>query len=487
MYTTVKKYLLSACLTVHIFNFSIAQSFSLSNNDLLKTKNCDIEVADITNDGFDDIVISGKLEFDGGRTQTYRNNGNGGFSLLQSFGLPYVSYSSVTSGDIDGDGDVDLFISGYWGSGYSYSDFQINDGTGHFTEMGGVFERVSLGESKLFDADNDQDLDLLYFGRAESGGRATKLLYNDGAGNYSESGEIFDGYEYGSLDIGDANNDGYLDFIISGQGSNVAGQTQLYLNNGDGTFYESIQNLTDIFSGSCRFIDLELDGDLDLIITGGYGGLSTLSQTFVNDGMGIYSASGNRGIPALRANLMELSDIDLDGDMDLFISGRDSANTDYAGVYMNIDGFFEIDTSFTPESLAYGDAIFVRSSQNCAEDLIYGGYHLLDCTNKIFDYRSENYSSNCPSNDETFEDFSLPEYVVFGSPFNENVIISVDREVSQVHIYDTFGRLIYEDQPNDALLDINLDNVKPGIYYLSFTTVDYGIPTTIKLLKVNYQ
>ena len=130
------------------------------------------------NDGDMDLyVCSGGTEFSQSssalKDRYYVNDGNGVYSLSNQF-LPstagYVSSSTVSAGDVDGDGDIDLFVGermkllnyGVAGSGFLLK----NDGSGKFeVSPTSGFENIGMiTSSKLLDLDGDQDLDLVLTG-----------------------------------------------------------------------------------------------------------------------------------------------------------------------------------------------------------------------------------------------------------------------------------------------------------------------------------
>jgi hypothetical protein len=117
----------------------------------------------------------------------------------------------------------------------------------------------------LFDYDNDGDLDVLL---VQSVG-PSKLFRNDlvptGKLQFvdvtASSGIDFRGYGMGAA-IGDYNNDGFEDLLITGYGGSA-----LYRNNGNGTFSRvSLRQPDGIWSTSASFFDYDRDGRLDLII-----------------------------------------------------------------------------------------------------------------------------------------------------------------------------------------------------------------------------
>ena len=187
---------------------------------------------------------------------------------------------------------------------------------------------------------------------------------------------------------GDVNNDGFEDIFIGG----AAGQSgMLYLQNGDGQFTknESQPWTQDKASEDlgCLFIDVDNDGDLDLYVASGgsefkTGHVSLRDRLYVNDGTGRFTKSSS-ALPDIResSQVVKASDIDKDGDLDLFVGTRLVAQsyaypaTSY--ILLNTNGKF---TKYAQEKSAaltnigmVTDAVFTDIDNDNDEDLMIVG------------------------------------------------------------------------------------------------------------------
>ena len=142
----------------------------------------------------------------------------------------------------------------------------------------------------------------------------------------------------GSCAMADIDNDGDLDLIITGKDGNLTNdRTTLYSNNGIGNFTEITETglsvLTD--GGSIAFADTDGDGDQDLLITGRDNSPNHYAHFYLNDGSGNFTPDTTQPFePSIGGNL-EFADIDNDGDLDLFMTGRHNNNLIFSKLYQN--------------------------------------------------------------------------------------------------------------------------------------------------------
>ena len=131
------------------------------------------------------------------------------------------------------------------------------------------------------------------------------------------------------LSSGDVNQDGLDDFYLSGS-RNFAGQ--LYVQQSNGKFklkngpWQKQSALEEMES---VFFDIDLDGDLDLYVVSGSNEFDIKSdrlfdQLYINDGKGNFKNESKDRLPEMitSGQSIAIADIDNDGDEDLFLGGR---------------------------------------------------------------------------------------------------------------------------------------------------------------------
>ncbi|MGY6521034.1 MAG: VCBS repeat-containing protein [Mongoliitalea sp.] len=250
-----------------------------------------VALGDINNDGLIDIFFAGNQA----ENKLYLNKGNFQFediTVQAGLAVPGIWSTGVSMADINGDGLLDIYIckSGPLGGEERHNALYINNGDLTFTEMAHVYGLADTGLSQhavFFDFDLDGDLDMyllnnsarsvgindLRLGQREirdpEGGN--KLYRNDGGFfvDISEEAGIYGsaiGYGLG-VTVADLNKDGWPDLYVS---NDFFEKDYLYLNNGDGTFTEALEDMmTEISMGSmgADIADLNNDGWQDIFVT----------------------------------------------------------------------------------------------------------------------------------------------------------------------------------------------------------------------------
>ena len=147
-----------------------------------------------------------------------------------------------------------------------------------FTNLGAVLPGVSLSSVAWGDYDNDGLLDLLLTGLLESGSPISQVYHNNGNGTFSlNTNAVLPGVYYGSVAWGDYDNDGRLDILLTGLTGfdaeyNPIEISSVYHNNGDGSFTLNTNAvLPGVVSGCAAWGDYDNDGRLDILLTGDTG------------------------------------------------------------------------------------------------------------------------------------------------------------------------------------------------------------------------
>lgn len=312
--------------------------------------------ADYDGDGHLDLLVlrGGWLEEEGRFPDSLlRNRGDGTFenvSRRAGLTVKFPTHSAAWA-DFDLDGHLDLFIGAESRTGQGYrSILYHNRGDGTFEDWtpsalepdAGFVKGVAWG-----DIDDDGDPDL-YLSRA---GQPNRLLVNQGR-SVEEGGRRRWSFEEATERAGvreprfsfptwffDFDNDGRLDLFVAGfDGAPLEdvvldtlghprsrGKPRLYRNRGDGTF-EDVTARTRLDRGlltmGANFGDLDGDGFQDLYLGTGAPDLRTLipNRMFRNDGGRVFqdvTTAGGFG-HLQKGHGIAFADVDGDGDQDVF-------------------------------------------------------------------------------------------------------------------------------------------------------------------------
>lgn len=264
--------------------------------------------------------------------------------------------------DYDRDGDDDIYVTNGPGRANSlYQNRLVPDGVFTFVDVAaaaGVDATDMDGTGVCFgDIDNDGDEDLYVLGRMEP----NRLFQNEGDGTFTEIGAaagVDGGYRaHTSCTMGDINNDGLLDIFVANSfdwaryepifsdlySFNEA--NDLYLNTG-GNVFEDVSDTSgvrELFSvppgdatitWGAALVDYDQDGDVDLMHAddqgampnSGFGGVDRgFTQTFQNDGSGSFvnvnAMSGSLAQPSAWMGF-SYGDFNCDGLMDFFATSQ---------------------------------------------------------------------------------------------------------------------------------------------------------------------
>ncbi len=283
----------------------------------------------------------------------YRNDGSSGttgfYTFTEQTGIHFdaLNRSSSDWGDFDNDGDLDLLISGIPQNGPLATSFIYeNNGNNTFKKRDDIYlQGASYGASLWADYDNDGDLDILITGYQSGMGYFTKIYQNENNQDFVEQTSLnLEKLSFSSAAWGDYDNDGDLDLLIAGKNEVGTLYTKVYQNEVElgGVFVDQTSIvLPGIYKGDVAWVDANSDGLLDILISGNpYTGTndSTLTELYMNSGL-----SGNYAfIEHFDASLMDMknsriavADIDTDGDLDLLIQGEDILNNAHVNFYEN--------------------------------------------------------------------------------------------------------------------------------------------------------
>jgi len=285
-------------------------------------------VADVDNNGFNDVIAGGSYN----EVKLVKADATGSMHTMEYLPNGSLFVQGSNFADINNDGFVDYFAC----HDDAESKIWINDGTGNLVSADETIDMATTPVSDnsgnygsvWTDFDNDGDTDL-YIAKCRQGvgsssdpRRINALFVNDGNGNYTEQAEDYGikiGAQTWTADFGDIDNDGDMDLYMTNHDLTA----MLYLNDGTGHF-------TDVTAGSGIdesgffiqgvFSDFDNDGFVDIIST------ASGARFYHNDGDGTFTKLDTE----LNNNTLHsyaLGDLNGDGFVDIYGS--------YGTVYTN--------------------------------------------------------------------------------------------------------------------------------------------------------
>lgn len=309
-----------------------AQTFTKITSGPFVTSDGDsrsVNWVDVNDDGFIDCMITNGPT--GGQDNfLYINNGTGGFTALTGDTIVKDNKPSdgATWADSDNDGDLDCYVANWYNT---KNLFYNNTGVGAFTQTqnaietsGGYCETASWG-----DYDNDGLLDLYV---TRSGGTiATNknlLFHNEGGNAFTKvltGTPVTDAFISRSVNWTDIDSDGDLDLFVTNENDQ---NESLYRNDGAGVFTK-LTNGPLLNDGgktmSSSWGDYDNDGDLDVFLANDQGN----DGLFRNEGQFNFTKITSDTVSNCGGNSFSSawSDIDNDGDLDLFVTNSFGTTT----------------------------------------------------------------------------------------------------------------------------------------------------------------
>ena len=329
-----------------------------------------VVAADFNNDGLTDIFTCGLFE----ANHLYINSGNNTFAdKAQQWnvnGEISIKHHELNlgacAGDFDNDGDEDLYVTVLNGRNKLYKNYRGKSFVDYSSISHGTGEQSDRTNAVIAgDVDNDGDLDIFITNENTT----NRLFLNNGAGIFEEvtqSAGLTTKAGGMGCSFADIDNDGDLDLYVANWSSGNILYKNLLKEKGK-LFFEDITAVSGTGgkvytkSNAVVFADIDNDADPDLFVTN----RKTSNRLYLNDGHGLFTdrTADMPGEDSLKSYGAVIADFDGDGWKDIYVS-----NVGTNVLFMNVRG-----KRFVNSSSKFGAGLEGYSTGSAAADFDNNG------------------------------------------------------------------------------------------------------------------
>ena len=273
-----------------------------------------ISVGDVDSDGDLDLVVANGRHW-AGQNKIFLNNGKGSFGAERKLSSEESTTYAVALADLDGDGDLDAVV----GNDRAPSRVLMNDGKGQFVRGPQVGKISNTRSVTLADLDGQHGIDVILTNRGE----ANLICFNDGKGGFARQ-RSFGAKTDSTINVatGDVDGDGDLDIAVANRDGQ---QNYVYLNDGQGGFAKGVPYGTG--SDATRGIamaDIDGDGHIDIL----NANIGQPNAVYFGNGSARFDRSTKFGEDS-QSYALVAADVNGDGRMDIVVANVGGLNAIY--------------------------------------------------------------------------------------------------------------------------------------------------------------
>jgi len=302
------------------------------------------DFADLNSDGYLDLVCA-NLKYNDAQvdSQIWWGSSSDTWSSANSTNLYTDQARDVTTGDFNGDGDIDIFF-GCGGSGYLDSPVFLNQGGGRFNYNGDiVLTKNHPWKTAAGDLNNDGYDDIVL---AESLGTSHCFFGGPNGPDTSADISFTTGSSTWGVVINHLDGDDYMDVMFA---TRLDDKAQVYIGGPSGPDETADYQLEvpDFPTWDCSAGDIDGDGHVDLAFTG-----SSRCRIFRGSASGWNTNTYHDIINPQSSCAVEIIDVDKDGYSDLIVGGSSKSYIYKGGDQLPTSADLTFDALLNPHDIA---------------------------------------------------------------------------------------------------------------------------------------
>jgi photosystem II stability/assembly factor-like uncharacterized protein len=270
---------------------------------------------------------------------------NGGVFSTHSIEAEGLYNADVALADLNNDGSEDMVLMGTEQPGTSLKTLIYQQEDDGYRSLSNLIVPTYNGELHVVDINRDGDLELVHCGVTVAGSDDPAdydFIINENIdGAFVEVYNYVPGLKYADIAFGDYDDDGYLDILYTGSHPRTGMPKTFLVRNIISGYRLADSSLVPVFNAAAEWFDYNNDGLMDIVMSGYNDTDDHADDPDANKFGGVYL---NRGgtfeltarIPTFVQPVIAVADVDGDGSQDIFLAGHNTTGDTLGILYRNV-------------------------------------------------------------------------------------------------------------------------------------------------------